>query len=342
MPIALPELDNKTYEELVEEARAAIPTIDPAWTDHNPSDPGIALVELFAWLTEMLVYRTGRIPEASTRTFLRILDVEGAGSRQALPLDEAVHGAIVDLRERYRAVSLDDFEYIARHHWPISSIAAAHDATAGSPGAPASALAQVRALSGCDLTDALSPQWDRTGHVSLVVVPRHVPGAPPGSDAARWPLPAQALRDAIELFMRSRLLAGTRFHAVAPAYVSMSLTATLHIKDDARAADVRSAAATALEAYFDPLEGGRGGGGWPFGRGVYVSEIYATLDGVRGVEFADAVVLSAPGVPPERIVGAPGSPDAVLLQPHQLPRFEVEAGDLVIKERVGDAWVEVT
>jgi predicted phage baseplate assembly protein len=73
MALPLPRLDDRTYADLVEEARRLIPSFDPSWTDHNPSDPGITLIELFAWLTEMLLYRMDRVPEAHVRTFLKLL-----------------------------------------------------------------------------------------------------------------------------------------------------------------------------------------------------------------------------------------------------------------------------
>ena len=63
MPIVLPNLDDRTFVDLVEEARTLIPTHAPEWTDHNPSDPGITLVELFAYLAEILMYRLNRISD---------------------------------------------------------------------------------------------------------------------------------------------------------------------------------------------------------------------------------------------------------------------------------------
>ena len=57
MPIPLPNLDDRSFDELTAEARALIPGLQPDWTDHNPSDPGITLVELLAWLTEMLLFQ---------------------------------------------------------------------------------------------------------------------------------------------------------------------------------------------------------------------------------------------------------------------------------------------
>jgi predicted phage baseplate assembly protein len=71
MPLPLPSLDRRTWDDLVSEARALIPAYAPEWTDHNVHDPGITLVELFAWLTEMLMFRTDRISPADVRAFLR-------------------------------------------------------------------------------------------------------------------------------------------------------------------------------------------------------------------------------------------------------------------------------
>ena len=75
MPLPLPVLDNRTYEELVAEGRRLIPRHSVEWTDHNASDPGITLMELFAWLTETSIYRLDRLPEASYRAFLHLLGI---------------------------------------------------------------------------------------------------------------------------------------------------------------------------------------------------------------------------------------------------------------------------
>mgnify|MGYP000965497100 FL=1 len=77
MPLTLPNLDDRRYTDLVDEARALIPTHAPEWTNHNPSDPGIMLVELFAWLSEMLLYRLNRVTDENTRNFLRLLNGRG-------------------------------------------------------------------------------------------------------------------------------------------------------------------------------------------------------------------------------------------------------------------------
>jgi len=73
MPIPLPDLDTRTWDDLVAEGRALIPRYAPGWTDHNLHDPGITLIDLLAWLVEMDVYALDRVPEASRRRFLALI-----------------------------------------------------------------------------------------------------------------------------------------------------------------------------------------------------------------------------------------------------------------------------
>lgn len=76
MPLPMPRLDSRTYDQLVEEARVLLPRLAPGWTDHNVHDPGITLIELFAWLVEMDFYRLDRTSAASYRAFLRLVGIE--------------------------------------------------------------------------------------------------------------------------------------------------------------------------------------------------------------------------------------------------------------------------
>ncbi|MGA2828830.1 MAG: putative baseplate assembly protein, partial [Streptosporangiaceae bacterium] len=75
MTIPIPVLDNRSFDQLVAEAKARIPVHTPEWTNLNDSDPGITIVELFAFLTENLLYRSNRIPEANRIKFLTMLGV---------------------------------------------------------------------------------------------------------------------------------------------------------------------------------------------------------------------------------------------------------------------------
>lgn len=70
-----PNLDDRTWEMLVTEARKKIPDYTKEWTDHNPSDPGIVLIELFAWLMEQTIYRLNRVPDKYRREFLNLVGI---------------------------------------------------------------------------------------------------------------------------------------------------------------------------------------------------------------------------------------------------------------------------
>ena len=76
MPLEAPQLDNRKFEDLLREAQLRIPRYAPEWTDFNESDPGITLVQLFAWLTEMMLYRMNRVPERNYIKFLQLIGLE--------------------------------------------------------------------------------------------------------------------------------------------------------------------------------------------------------------------------------------------------------------------------
>jgi predicted phage baseplate assembly protein len=86
MPLAtyLPTIDNRRYDDILAELRTRIPRYTPEWTDLNDNDPGITLAQLFAWLTDMLLYRLGRVPELNYLKFLELLGME------LLPAEPAV------------------------------------------------------------------------------------------------------------------------------------------------------------------------------------------------------------------------------------------------------------
>ncbi len=75
MALQSPNLDDRTFAQLVEDARQRILLTCPEWTDLSASDPGMVLVEVFAYLTETMIYRLNRLPEKAYIAFLRLLGV---------------------------------------------------------------------------------------------------------------------------------------------------------------------------------------------------------------------------------------------------------------------------
>src|SRR6266545_879436 len=75
MPLTIPALDDRKYQDLFDEALARIPIHNPEWTNFNKSDPGVTLIEVFSFLTENLLYRSNQIPERNRRKFLTLLGI---------------------------------------------------------------------------------------------------------------------------------------------------------------------------------------------------------------------------------------------------------------------------
>lgn len=75
MSLPVPNLDDRSWKQIVDEAVRLIPRYCPEWTNHNSSDPGITLLELYAWMTEMVIYRLNKVPEKNFLTFLDLIGV---------------------------------------------------------------------------------------------------------------------------------------------------------------------------------------------------------------------------------------------------------------------------
>ncbi|HEY8561389.1 MAG TPA: hypothetical protein VIL74_13515 [Pyrinomonadaceae bacterium] len=75
MPLQIPKIDDRRYQDLLDEALNRIPVHNPEWTNFNRSDPGVTLIELFAFMTESLLYRANLIPERNRKKFLQLLGI---------------------------------------------------------------------------------------------------------------------------------------------------------------------------------------------------------------------------------------------------------------------------
>jgi len=81
-----PKLDDRSFNDIVEEAISMIPRYSPEWTNHNASDPGITLIELAAWMTDLLIYRLNQVPDKNYVAFLNLLGIKLRAPRAAKAL----------------------------------------------------------------------------------------------------------------------------------------------------------------------------------------------------------------------------------------------------------------
>ncbi|HEX8070861.1 MAG TPA: baseplate J/gp47 family protein [Pyrinomonadaceae bacterium] len=322
MPVALPNLDDRRYADLVEEARALIPTYAPEWTNHNASDPGITLVELFAYLTEMMLYRLNRVTDDNKRVFLKLLNGPDWQPTEGKSLDEEIAETVVALRRPYRAVTAADFESLVLAGFPRE-------------------IERARCVPRRNLKfeDAVFRDEDRPGDVSVIVVPHRASADAP-------PVPTADLLERVEEYLEPRRLVATRVNVVGPRYFEIGVRLTVVLMPDTvRLGDEQISApiTSAFLRFFDPLKGGADGRGWPFGRNVYVSEIYELLDELPGVDYVTKTVdpqdatatLTELAVAPKDagrlIFNTQGELVGVQLAPDELVSITDESLELILK-----------
>ncbi|MEY2831074.1 MAG: hypothetical protein RLZZ574_332 [Cyanobacteriota bacterium] len=282
MTLPLPNLDDHTYNSLVEQAIAQIPLEYPEWTDHNPTDTGIILIELLAWLTEMTLYQVNQIPDNNYASFLSLLKGEKWNFPDLPALEKKKHlqseiqNTLLELRRTYRAVTAADYEKLVLEDWNQS---------------PESANLKILRVK-CLAERNLSPSDAETvakghisqGHISLVVITEDLVVITEDENNKTDNKYEKLLN-----FLNERKLLTTRLHIVEPVYIPVSIEAEVVIVDGAAAEDVKKRAEEEVELFFHRLKSGKywQGKGWRFGRGVYLSELYKLLDDLEGVDYVE-------------------------------------------------------
>jgi predicted phage baseplate assembly protein len=74
---------DQSFDDIYRELRDRIPRYNPQWTNFNDSDPGITLLQLFAWLAEMTLHRMGEVPRKNYLKFAQLLGLELKGPQAA-------------------------------------------------------------------------------------------------------------------------------------------------------------------------------------------------------------------------------------------------------------------
>ena len=317
MVLPLPTLDDRSFADLADEGRSMIPALDPGWTNHNPSDPGITLLELFAWLTDILLYRIDRITDRHRIVFLRLLN--GPDWTPPVPttgaaLDEEVRRTVEMLRQRYRAVTAEDYEALALE------------------ASPDVARARCVPRRNLETTDDAARDRPSEGHVSVILVPRATAQDGDGVGARRMPQPSPDLRQAVAAYLEPRRLLTARVHVVGPVYAPVGAELLVVRRPDA-APGVEDRLRAAFAGFLDP-DPPDPGLGWPFGRAILASDLYRALEAVAGVDYLIDVQLASArrdDDPPSVVAAVPlapnddGEPVGLRLKAHQLPTPDPQA-----------------
>jgi len=267
-----------TFDELVREGVSLIPALAPDWTNHNASDPGITLVELLAYFSEVLAYRALRITPDAKLNFLRLLmgpDWEGWQELIGIAtdrLDTAIEACIERLSHQECLSSLADFERAA--------LQACRDELRSD------APLRVLAVPGVDLRQLQMPRnpdaaAEAAGDVSVVLAPESELGADR----------LAALCAAVQRSLATRCQLTARVHVVAPVYLHVFVSCRMALQPGQSLAGVRARFDAALQRRFGPIAPHETAAAElrPFGRRLFISEIVDVLGQVEGVDWLDQV-----------------------------------------------------
>src|SRR6267142_1186536 len=137
MALALPNLDDKSFSRLAEEARLLIPASAPEWTDHNVHDPGITFVELFAWLAEIEHYRLNRTATTSYERFFSLMGLSPLPAHAAevsvpFEIDKLVTSIFIPSNTRLNAIGVESIPFQTLHDQYLSNAKVTRILTHGS------------------------------------------------------------------------------------------------------------------------------------------------------------------------------------------------------------------
>jgi len=275
-PVYLTGLDDRSFDELVREALALLPIHAPEWTNHNPSDPGITVLELLAYFTEMLLFRLGRVSRDSKLAFLRLLTADDAHADEWRSLqsgtiseiETAIASAVRELAHVDCAVTADDFEQLALQAMREAKMEAG--------------AVRVLCVPEFDFECAGAAKKSGVDHVSIVVAPRI--RLPDGE--LRMLL--QAIRD----FLQTRALLTTRLHVVEARYLHVAISVAVIPRSGYLHEDVARGVVAALQQHFgSDVDETPQAQDWPFGRAFYLNEVVEVVDRLEMIDWVENVTL---------------------------------------------------
>lgn len=285
MPIQLPKLDNKTFKELMDEMIASIPKYTTEWTNFNPSDPGITVLELLAWITENLLYRINRVPEETFMNFLYLItgtSPDDYGTESADYGDNKIKEKLYDKRDKMFCRILEYILELKRkreggEEADIKTMQAAALEFLNSR-YRAISLEDFRELA-LDASNLIKRAFVFKKRYSIEIV---IAAEPEDID--------QSLINTVRDYLDPRRLIGTIVDVRFPFYTSLKLKVIMACKSYADIPTTLQRVKDTITHYLDPLRGGPEGQGWDFGRNLMVYELFHIIGKTEGVDHVAKVV----------------------------------------------------
>jgi hypothetical protein len=164
---------------------------------------------------------------------------------------------------------------------------------------------------------AFDTKQEQPGHVSLIILPK----ADPEFDLA-------GLIASVATYLTPKLLLTTRLHVFGPQFLTVGLHVTVVPLPDELESNLKDRIVHAVRKFLDPWIGGEDTNGWPFGRNVFLSELYGLLDRVEGVDYITTISLT----PDSRLISKiAGEPIGLEVRPYELVRVQMVPSDVTVQ-----------
>lgn len=315
MSFELPNLDTKTWQQLVAQMLRQIPQYTRRWSDYNDSDPGITLLQMLAWIDESLLYQANIIPLQNDENYLRwvlglafstnvtlyskaakdtddfdflalqqvLAEIESGKSLSRSQLQKAVLDYV---QKPYMALTLSNVEILAQQTNLVIAQQIAQSQPQPLPLMVARAYAVENALATTVyvLSDAKAlyqyPPYPNNQYAGSVSTMRKVLMV----QAANYAKQEQTLLFQVQQYLSPRILAGNRVTAKIAQKTDINLTLEIVCAANTNIAVTLTLVFARLFQYFLPLTGGPNGLGWSYDSAPQASDIEHLVLNVTGIE----------------------------------------------------------
>ena len=265
MPIQIPNLDDRNYEQLLRETDSVIARYFPEYADLGPSDPAMALNELFCYYFDVTMYQLNRVTSDARNNFASLLGIQPVYGE---PPEEALRQALSKMSQVERAITIADIETVIKKASQRSQVPKGVQLCS-------EPVSRVFAKGGKTVSEP----------VRIFIVQKGAIGE----------IKEKHKTDLLSLYTYLRACGpiGTRYiiaHApISQVDVSAEIVKrnTSTISSDKLATDIKNK----LIAYIHPLTGGDGGDGWEFGKPISRGDIYGLIEGMPGVDHVKSLYI---------------------------------------------------
>ena len=276
MPIQVPNLDDRNYDQLVKETDVLIARYFPEYVDMYITDPAVAINELFCYLFDLTMYQLNRVTPDARSNFAALLGIDPVYGR---PPEEALRLALAKLSRMNRAVTPGDIEAVL-----IAEYGDNHAESKTTPQPPKPKL----------LCGFVERAWVRAGKSASE--PLCVSVVQSNTATSTENKREEDLRT-LYRFLRAHSPIGTQYLLNHAPVLQICVSAEIVKRQDStiNSDNLVKDIGNKLEGYIHPLHGGDDGVGWPFDTALSRGDIFKLIEGMPGVDHVRSLYIKEAG-----------------------------------------------